>query len=321
MHRLISLIIPVYNTQAFVDRCVQSVLNQTYSNLQILLVDDGSSDLSGTICDQLAMKDSRITVVHQGNAGVSAARNTGMEMATGVYITFADSDDVLHPRMVERLCSLLLKNEADISSCDYTSDEIDMNLSPDTTTLIFDTVNGISDMLCNKHITYSVYCKLFKQSTVNGVQFHTEYSHNEDLLFCYEAFLKSKWIAHTKEKLYLYYENEESATRVAFSHNRMTAIDVQDYILKDIRDQFSDSTLVETAVQQYLKVNVYTAMQMIASDYQSVNDFKRIQMNIQKRIKDLLTGNLALGYKISGFLISFFPLALRLYFFRRKLTR
>ena len=307
MQELFSVIVPVYNTEKYIRRCVASLCSQSYHNLEIILIDDGSKDLSGSICDQLHHEDSRIQVIHQSNAGVSAARNTGLNSAQGEFITFADSDDYLHPQMIERLYQLAKAYEADVSSCEYTSDESELSLSQDATPLTFDAVNGISDMLCNKSITYSVCCKLFSRFTVNGLRFHTEYSHHEDLLFCYEAFLKSKTIVHTKEKLYLYYVNPNSATRTAFSHKRMTAIDVQERILRDIHDRFPDSQLSHTAIQQFLKVNIYTGMQMRKAGYKSREDYNRIRKNIKSLLPELLTGELALGYKLNGCLLIIVP--------------
>ena len=99
MNGLISVIVPVYNTKDYLDRCVQSIINQTYHNIEIILVDDGSTDDSGKKCDSWASKDNRIHVIHQKNAGVSAARNAGIEFAHGEYIGFVDSDDVLSLQM------------------------------------------------------------------------------------------------------------------------------------------------------------------------------------------------------------------------------
>lgn len=307
MEALISVIVPVYDTEKYIERCVKSICDQSYRNLEIILIDDGSKDTSGRICDQLAIEDSRIKVIHQFNAGVSSARNAGIEAAGGDYLTFADSDDYLHPRMIERLHTVLKENEADISSCEYTSGEPELSVNEAEISLIFDKVNGISDMLCNKNITYAVNGKLFLRSTVNGVRFHTEYSHNEDLLFCYEVFLRSKRIAHTKEKLYLYYTNETSATRAAFSHKRMTAIDVQERILQDIEDRFINTDLPKTARQQFLKVNIYTGMQMTEANYMNKPDRRRIRSNIRKFLPDLIMGNLALGYKVNGCLLAYNP--------------
>ena len=106
----ISIIIPVYQVEKYIKRCLDSILSQTYSNLEIILIDDGSRDMSGKICDEYAIKDSRIKVIHQDNAGVSVARNKGLDICTGDYVTFVDSDDFLEPLMYEKMiCVTALK--------------------------------------------------------------------------------------------------------------------------------------------------------------------------------------------------------------------
>ena len=113
----ISVIIPVYNVEAYLERCLNTVCGQSYKNLEIILVDDGSTDNCLQICEEFAERDDRIKVIHQSNQGVSAARNTGLDAATGDYIAFVDSDDYIHPEMYERLYSLLKKHDADMSAC------------------------------------------------------------------------------------------------------------------------------------------------------------------------------------------------------------
>ena len=115
----ITVIIPVYNVASFLERALKSITEQTYTDLQILLIDDGSTDESGKICDLWAKKDDRIQCVHQENEGVSAARNHGLELAEGAYIMFLDSDDWVEPDMVEKLHQLICEHHADVSACRY----------------------------------------------------------------------------------------------------------------------------------------------------------------------------------------------------------
>ena len=114
---LISIIIPVYNVEQYLSRCIDSVINQTYKNLEIILIDDGSTDDSGEICDEYALKDNRIKVMHKQNGGVSSARNEGLDISKGNYIGFIDSDDFIEKDMYEFLYDLLTKNNCDISCC------------------------------------------------------------------------------------------------------------------------------------------------------------------------------------------------------------
>lgn len=117
MDELISVIVPVYNVEKYVEQCLQSIIAQTYKNIEIVVIDDGSTDSSGEICDRLAKEDSRIAVYHKSNGGVSAARNDGVEKSSGDYIAFVDSDDIIAPTYLEYLYRLLTDNDADISCC------------------------------------------------------------------------------------------------------------------------------------------------------------------------------------------------------------
>ena len=115
---LITVIVPVYNVEGYLEACVESIRNQTYQNLEIILVDDGSSDRSGEICDRFAIKDSRIVVLHKVNEGQSSARNIALDRATGEYIAYVDSDDCVTKDYIEYLYSLLVKYHADMSVCE-----------------------------------------------------------------------------------------------------------------------------------------------------------------------------------------------------------
>ena len=119
--KLVSIIVPVYQVKEYVGECVESLRAQTYTNLEILLVDDGSTDGSGEICDEYVRSDNRIRVIHQKNRGLSAARNTGLDQAAGEYVAFVDSDDVVLPDFIETLYDLSGRYQADIAACDAAS--------------------------------------------------------------------------------------------------------------------------------------------------------------------------------------------------------
>ena len=121
----ISIIIPIYNVKEYLKRCVDSVLNQSYKNIEVILIDDGSTDGSEKICDEYAKKDKRVVVVHQKNSGVSASRNKGIELATGKYIGFVDSDDYIHKDMFEKLYNSLISTSSSISMCNYQLLDVD----------------------------------------------------------------------------------------------------------------------------------------------------------------------------------------------------
>lgn len=305
MDDLLSIIIPIYNTEVFLERCIQSVCRQTYKNLEIILIDDGSTDNSGKLCDLYAMKDYRIRVIHQENLGVSAARNIGLEIARGEYITFVDSDDYVEADMFQKLLVFQKSSNAEIVSCTFRNEEYQKIKEENGPIVIFNKEEAISDMLCCKNITYSVSCKIFKKTVIENLKFCTDCSHNEDLLFCYQAILNSENIVHISENLYIYCANRNSATRVPFNHKRITAIDAQEFILADIEKRYPLSKLCQIAEQQFLKVNIYTAMQMSIEGYRVKDDKNRVRVNVKRRIWKLLLGNLAMGYKLNGILLSF----------------
>ncbi len=304
MDELISIIIPVYNTEVFLERCIESLCAQTYKNWEIILVNDGSTDSSGQLCDMYATKDCRIHVIHQKNLGVSSARNAGLEIANGEYITFVDSDDYVEVDMLQKLICFQKSSKAEIVSSIFRVENQKKIRQESVAKRLFNREDAISDMLCCKNITYSVGCKIFQRTVINGLRFQVEYSHNEDLLFCYQAILKSNCVAHIAESLYIYGNNENSATRIPFNKKRLTAIDVQEFILRDIQNRYPMSKLYQTAEQQFLKVNIYTAMQMASGGYEEKSDKRRVRKNVRKHFLKLVVGDLAIGYKLNGALLS-----------------
>ena len=116
---LISVIVPIYNVEQYLEKCIESIISQTYKNLQIILIDDGSNDKSGKICNKYAEKDKRVVVIHKENAGVSEARNTGLDNAKGEWITFVDADDWIEEEYCQRLYNLVIETNSDVALCGY----------------------------------------------------------------------------------------------------------------------------------------------------------------------------------------------------------
>lgn len=198
MLSLISIIVPVYNAEKFLAKCVSSILDSTYKNFELILVDDGSTDNSPGICDQFAQKDKRVKVIHQLNAGVSEARNKGLSLALGEYISFIDSDDFIHPQMIEFLyteihnnnCSFSMVIEENVSEDNYTFEK------PHISTY---SVEKLSKDECIFKLTHEgkekrnfvhLLGKLYKKSILSGMNFDKEISLSEDLLFNMEFYLK-----------------------------------------------------------------------------------------------------------------------------------
>ncbi|MBO4894986.1 MAG: glycosyltransferase [Clostridia bacterium] len=212
---MISVIIPVYKVEPYLRRCVDSVIAQTYKNLEIILVDDGSPDNCGRICDEYALKDSRIKVIHQENRGQSAARNIGLDNATGDYIGFVDSDDYIEPNMYEKLYESLSINNADISICNFEQvgslNKVILADSPITDELL--TKQDAFSKLTDKRLWYYlvIWNKLYKKNIFSSLRF-PEGKICEDNYIIHEVFDNAETIVSVKEILYYYFYRADSIT-------------------------------------------------------------------------------------------------------------
>lgn len=202
----ISVIIPVYNCEQYLPACLDSVLNQTYQDLEMILVDDGSKDASGRICDEYEEKDKRIRVIHQENHGVSHARNVGMTLVTGEAVSFIDSDDTLEPEMYALLAGLMQEHEADIAHCGYkhiVGEEI--RLVHDTKRVIPQNAQEALDCFVSGRLFGGgLWNKLFRAQLIEGTAFREDLKINEDVLFNFDAFRKAKKTVFADHALYNY---------------------------------------------------------------------------------------------------------------------
>lgn len=211
---LISIIIPVYNVEKYLDRCMQSVLCQTYRNLQIILVDDGSADSSSKMCDAYAAQDSRIQVIHKQNGGLSDARNAGLRFAEGAYIGYVDSDDWIEPDMYERMYTACVENGAQIAVCRYFNeykDRTESGGSGQTAVLTRDELLNIYIGGHDKYVIYnSVWSKLFKRELVEGVLF-PKGRNSEDIMYTTRAFCMTQKAVYLDTCYYHYVIDREGS--------------------------------------------------------------------------------------------------------------
>ena len=196
MENKVSVIIPVYKVEKYLEKCIDSVINQSYSNLEIILVDDGSPDNCGKICDKYAKKDNRIRVIHKTNGGLSDARNNGIKIATGNYIAFIDSDDYVTEDYIEYLLKLIIDNNSDISIVmPYEVDEnyIVKKIFKREKIYNYNSNDALKTMLYQKKFETSAWGKLFKKNVVNGIYFPTGKIY-EDIGTIYKYILRAKKI-------------------------------------------------------------------------------------------------------------------------------
>lgn len=203
---LISVIIPIYNVEVFLRECLDSVLDQTYRNLEIILIDDGSSDKCGAICDEYAGKDSRIKVIHKENGGLSDARNAGLDICTGDFISFVDSDDFIHPKFIETLLNAILTTDADISMCFFTSENFVESSEMEKTNIL----DFVEHEAINLPTKFVVWNKLYPRKYWEDNRFVKGVKHEDVCAFSFIFEYKS--IALLQSQLYHYRNREESIT-------------------------------------------------------------------------------------------------------------
>lgn len=213
---LISVVIPVYNVEKYFKRCIDSVLRQTYSNIEIIIVDDGSKDNSGNLCDEYGKKDSRIKVFHKENGGLSSARNFGLEKALGKYICFIDSDDFIDENYIIIMYNKMIKNDADICYCKSTdfTDEANINSKAENEkTFIIDKEEAIKQLLLRNGIIKNYIPRaLYKKILFNNIRFPVG-SNFEDIATTYKILDASKKIIVINKTLYYYFINDSGITQ------------------------------------------------------------------------------------------------------------
>lgn len=252
MPPLISVIIPVYRVEAYLDRCVESVVRQTDTNLEIILVDDGSPDRSGEICDDWAKKDARIRVIHKENGGLSDARNAGLAIAAGEYIGFVDSDDRLDPRFFEILLDRLETTESDICSCHafaFSEDTVPIPENIGKTTVYHG--EGALQALIDGRITQTVWNKLYRRSVLQGIHFPVGKQH-EDEFWSYPVIARAKRVAEVDFAGYHYFQRPDSIMGSRYSLRNLDGLEA-----KAQRQQFLQAQFPKLASQGRIDLNFF----------------------------------------------------------------
>lgn len=225
-NELISIIVPIYNVEKYLPKCIESIMTQTYENIEIILVDDGSTDNSGLICDEYKEKDSRIVVIHKKNGGLSDARNTGTETAKGEYVGFIDSDDYIDKTMYEKLYNAIKQNDADMSICSWVrvdEDGDEIIVENESSPLKDEVINGeiaLSKVLVNNGVFYvTAWNKLYKKDLVKKIKFPVGKIHEDE--FTVHRFMhKCNKIVCISDILYFYLKRSDSITGIKSSDKK-----------------------------------------------------------------------------------------------------
>ena len=253
---LISVIVPIYKAEQYLDRCILSIIHQTYQNLEIILVDDGSPDQCPEMCDKWAQKDERIKAIHQKNSGVSVARNTGISNSSGRYIMMVDSDDYLCSEMIASLCQALEKNGTDLALCEFEKgkqDSFEFTYQPNGEVEIIDSKLALERIYINseKALQYvAPWGKLYKRELFEGISY-PKGKIFEDIYVTHQLLYRCRKIAVIPQKLIYYYQHADSIMNKKYHVGKLDYLDA----VKDRISFFAEhglNELEEIAYDEYL---------------------------------------------------------------------
>lgn len=275
---LITIVIPIYNVEKYLNECIESLLKQTYKNIEIILVDDGSPDKCGEICDIYALKDNRIKVIHKENGGLSDARNHGIEAATGKYITFIDSDDYVSEKYIEKLYNAIIENDAKISQCSLIKvkdnhEEIEkIGYNKD---IKIKSGNDMIKDLCMGYWGTIIACsKLYHMELFRTIRFPIGKVH-EDAFVTYKVLYNLDKIAIINDGLYYYRQNENSIMGRQFNLKRMNLLEAVEERLKFFKEK-NETELYQLSLCDYLRI--------IKEHYINIKKYIENSEDIQKEL-------------------------------------
>lgn len=312
MDELISVIVPIYNVEKYLEKCVKSIQEQTYKNIEIILVDDGSPDNCGELCEKYARKDPRIKVIHKENGGLSDARNKGIDNATGKYIVFVDSDDYIEINYIELLYKAIRENKAEISQCGIYKVDCNYNIIEKISYNETSSKSGkqmISETYKNKeHLLENivVWNKMYKKELFDKIKFPFGKIH-EDEFTTYKIFYQGEKIAVIPECLYNYRQTNSSITGKKYNLKRLNLLEAleerMEFFKKNNEKKLYDLTLkyyLEQSRECYIKLKLYVE--------NSKKEQKEIHKKYQKRDLELLhSKDILLGVKIKSILFYLCP--------------
>lgn len=280
MNELISVIVPIYNVEKYLNKCVDSLLNQTYKKLEIILVNDGSPDNCGKICDDYEKKDNRIKVIHKKNGGLSDARNVGLKNANGKYVCFIDSDDYVTEDYIEYLYNLVKTTKAEIGIVmEQKFFEQPRIYNKREKIKLYTNKEALEIMLYQKEFSNGATSKIFLKKIVEDIDFPVNEIY-EDLGTVYKFFLKADRIAYSNLEKYYYLQRDNSIMRAKFKEKDFDYIRQAEKLMKDV-SCLNDKKINNAAISRYISAN-FSILLKINKEKKYYKYRKEIMNNIKK---------------------------------------
>lgn len=287
---LISVIVPIYKVEQYLDKCITSIVNQTYKNLEIILVDDGSPDNCPTICDKWKEQDNRIVVIHKENGGLSDARNAGLDICKGDYIAFVDSDDYIHEKMYETLIKVLLEKNCDIVQCDFLRVTEDQHLNNESLQYMikeYNTKEALYSLINENPLKQVVWNKLYRRYIFDTLRFEAG-KLNEDDFFTYQAFDKCKKVCSINTFLYYYLVRNTSIMGEEFNIRRLDGLEARMNRYNFLKEKYIDLASNDKKILWFYIMYVYQKVLHIENQEEK----KKAKILIKKSFKYLKTDNI-----------------------------
>lgn len=299
----ISIVVPVYNVEFYLRKCLDSIINQTYKKIEIILIDDGSTDDSGKICDEYAKKDSRIKVIHKENGGLSDARNVGIANAIGKYITFIDSDDYVDVDYVEYLYNLIKKYNTDISFCKFQSifNNKKINKIINGKSNKWDKIKTFSDVLYASNFDVSACGKMYLTEQFKNINF-PKGKLFEDNDTIYKLIDKNEFVAVGFDAKYNYMIRNESITRRKFNEKQLYLIEASDNMCKELSKYDS---LKKAIKRKMFWARISTLNRMINSNNRNFEDERKLRKEIIRYKSVIFDSKSSFRDKVSIILLFF----------------
>lgn len=299
----VSILIPCYNVEEYLPHCLQSIIDQTYSDLQIVAIDDGSKDNTWNILQDYSKKDSRIELYHQSNQGVASTRNNLLDKVKGDYILFVDADDWLELDMVSRLVSYAIESNSDLIMCDRVMNDDDIAINQINISIL-NREQAIKDFLRHEYFIGSLWNKLINRKLIQGLTFRKDVWYGEDALFCWSVLQNVEKILVTNERFYHYRQNINSISHQTFNYKKLTGHKVWEIITTETKTKWPK--FYDLARGAFAKSDYYLLMAASQSRYTKDNNISELQTNLKRNYSFLkLLFRTGVKQKISASIIRY----------------